>query len=125
MFQKNLGKSLGKEQLEFRIMNEELKIILIIDTARRDEVKVAVKLNDKTYEKIAKNIQSQNVLKLISQLLKSKKIKLSQIKEIKVNTGPGSFTGLRVGVAVANALGFALKIPVNGKEAGKIQPTYE
>jgi len=35
---------------------------------------------------------------------------------IEVETGPGSFTGLRVGVSVANALGFALGIPVNGKK---------
>ncbi|MDD5147084.1 MAG: hypothetical protein PHV63_00840 [Candidatus Daviesbacteria bacterium] len=35
---------------------------------------------------------------------------------IEVETGPGSFTGLRVGVSVANALGFALEIPVNGKK---------
>lgn len=46
------------------------------------------------------------------------------ITAIEVNTGPGSFTGTRVGVAVANALGFALDIPVNGsprspREAGK------
>ncbi|EKD65038.1 MAG: hypothetical protein ACD_50C00208G0010, partial [uncultured bacterium] len=31
---------------------------------------------------------------------------------IEVNTHPGSFTGIRVGMAIANALGFALKIPI-------------
>jgi len=31
-----------------------------------------------------------------------------KISKITVNTGPGSFTGLRVGVAFANALGYAL-----------------
>jgi tRNA threonylcarbamoyladenosine biosynthesis protein TsaB len=43
-------------------------------------------------------------------------LKKSDLNEIKVATGPGSYTGLRVGVAVANALAFALGIPVNGKE---------
>ncbi|MFH1536127.1 MAG: hypothetical protein ABIC96_03620 [Patescibacteria group bacterium] len=38
------------------------------------------------------------------------------MRGIEVETGPGSFTGLRVGVSVANALGFALNIPVNGKK---------
>lgn len=98
---------------------------LFIDTSKRDEVKVAVELNGKVYKKTVKNVQSQNVLVLIKELLKSKKIKLSDITEIKVNEGPGSFTGLRVGVSVANALGFALKIPVNGKKAGEVQPKYD
>lgn len=39
-----------------------------------------------------------------------------KLKAIEVETGPGSFTGLRVGVSVANALGFSLGIPVNGKK---------
>lgn len=98
---------------------------LFIDTSKRDEVKVQLDLDGKVYKKTKKNIQSQNVLKLIRELLKSKKIKLSQISEIKVNTGPGSFTGLRVGVSVANALGFSLKTPVNGKNAGEVFPTYD
>lgn len=38
------------------------------------------------------------------------------LEGIEVETGQGSFTGLRVGVSVANALGFALGIPVNGKK---------
>ena len=38
------------------------------------------------------------------------------LEGIEVETGPGSFTGLRVGVSVANALGYSLGIPVNGKK---------
>lgn len=98
---------------------------LLIDTSKREEVNVAVNFHGKKYKKTLKNIQSQNVLKLIDQLLKEKSIKLSDIKEIEVNTGPGSFTGLRIGVSVANALGFALKIPVNGKKAGEVHPSYD
>lgn len=98
---------------------------LLIDTSKRYEVNVAIESDKKTYKKIAKNVQSQNVLKVINQLLEEKKFKLSDIKEIEVNTGPGSFTGLRVGVSVANALGFALKIPVNGKKAGEVHPSYD
>ena len=35
---------------------------------------------------------------------------------IEVETGPGSFTGIRIGVAVANALAYSLGIPVNGRK---------
>jgi len=34
--------------------------------------------------------------------------------QIKVNVGPGSFTGIRVGVAAARALGLAWGLPVSG-----------
>ena len=34
--------------------------------------------------------------------------------QIAVNVGPGSFTGIRVGVAAARALGFAWGVPVTG-----------
>ena len=47
------------------------------------------------------------------------------IDAIEVNAGPGSFTGLRVGASIANALSFALGIPVNGKPLGEIvEPRY-
>lgn len=40
------------------------------------------------------------------------KLNLKKITEIKVKTNPKSFTGSRVGVTIANALGYALDIPV-------------
>lgn len=100
-------------------------MILFIDTSKRNEVKVRLEFSNKIKDKIAEDVQSQNVLVLINQLLKENKAKLSDLKEIKVNTGPGSFTGLRVGISVANALGFSLNIPVNGERAGKVYPTYD
>ena len=61
-------------------------------------------------------------------IIKKAGTSINRINEIKVNLGPGSFTGLRVGVAVANALGWALKIPVNGKRITKgevVIPKYD
>lgn len=59
---------------------------------------------------------SQALLGAIMEALAKTSIKKENLSEIKVKTGPGSFTGLRVGVSVANALGFGLGIPVNGKD---------
>ena len=53
---------------------------------------------------------------IIEKILKKNKIKSTDLDEVEVNAGPGSFTGTRVGVAIANALGFALKVKVNKKK---------
>src|SRR5258708_32269970 len=90
---------------------------LYIDSSDRE--KIIVGINEKIFETVAKDSTSQKLLPFIEQILKKEKIELDELKEIIVNTGPGSFTGLRVGVAVANTLGWALKIPVNGKDINK------
>lgn len=87
-------------------------MILQIDTS--DMKKVTVSLSNKG--KVIKSLSAENeygsqvLLPLIKKL-----VNVNKLSAIEVATGPGSFTGLRVGVSVANALGFSLKIPVNGK----------
>jgi len=58
--------------------------------------------------------RSHETLGKLQQFLKAAKIaKPSQtIKKIIVNSGPGSYTGTRVGVTHALALGFVWNIPV-------------
>jgi tRNA threonylcarbamoyladenosine biosynthesis protein TsaB len=48
----------------------------------------------------------------IESLLRLTGARLDQVERIGVDTGPGLFTGLRVGVATAKALGSALDVPV-------------
>ena len=99
---------------------------LFIDTSDRYEITVG--LDNKTFKTEAKNGSSQKLLSFIDEVLKKENTSIDQIKEICVATGPGSFTGLRVGVTVANTLGWALKIPVNGKNLEKgeiIEIKYE
>jgi tRNA threonylcarbamoyladenosine biosynthesis protein TsaB len=52
----------------------------------------------------------------ISELLSNKAVELKDLEKIVVYAGPGSFTGLRIGVSVANALSYALRIPVIGQK---------
>lgn len=96
-------------------------MLLYIDT--RDNTKTIVGLDKNSLEKPTGFDKSQQVLKLIEQILKKNKKSLKDISEIKIETGPGSFTGLKVGVAVANALAWTLKIPVNGKK--EVLPKYD
>jgi len=58
--------------------------------------------------------QRDDLLKYINQLVKRSKTALDRLESITVVRGPGPFTAVRVGVAVANALGLALNIPVYG-----------
>jgi tRNA threonylcarbamoyladenosine biosynthesis protein TsaB len=84
---------------------------LLIDTSSSQ--KTIVGLDGKILEKESGSDKSQQVLSLIDKILKDNQKTLKDITEIEVNLGPGSFTGLKIGVAVANALGFALDLPVN------------
>ncbi|MEK7521535.1 MAG: tRNA (adenosine(37)-N6)-threonylcarbamoyltransferase complex dimerization subunit type 1 TsaB [Patescibacteria group bacterium] len=98
---------------------------LFIDTSNSQDI--TVRVGKTTIQKPSHNKASQFLLQSIKEAAEIENIKLQHIKEIEVNTGPGSFTGLRVGVSVANALGWALKIPVNGKSVkkdGPVEPTY-
>lgn len=67
----------------------------------------------------ARTERAQTVLPLIKKIIAEGHISFEDIADIRVHTGPGSFTGLRVGVAVAQALAGLLAVPVNGKPAGQ------
>lgn len=90
---------------------------LFIDTS--DSEKITVGLDDKRFETEARQDKSQKLLPFIDEMLKKEGKKVKDISEIEINTGPGSFTGLRVGVSVANTLGWVLGVPVNGKDLRK------
>lgn len=96
---------------------EPVKDTLFIDTTLANQIRVELEANGKKYKKEAsQKFGSQVLLRLIEEVLQEAGIKTPDLEEIKVNTGPGSFTGIKVGVSVANALGYSLGIPVNGKE---------
>lgn len=88
---------------------------LYINTTNRDEIIISLKNGDKilaTKNVKAPRAQAEKLLPAIDRLLKSKKIKLSDLEKIIVANYGGSFTSLRIGVITANALAYALKIPV-------------
>jgi tRNA threonylcarbamoyladenosine biosynthesis protein TsaB len=66
---------------------------------------------------------SKTIHKKIEQLLKSQNQNLQDIQGVVIFKGPGSFTGLRIGFSVANALAYSLEIPIiaaGGKDWQKI-----
>ncbi len=104
-----------------------MKTVLYIDTTSNEIIKAGLTINGEKYaveQKLDKQ-KSQALLPLIEKILKEKKTKLQDLTEIQVNPGPGSFTGIRVGLTIANTLAFLLKIPVNGKPLGEMaEPIY-
>jgi hypothetical protein len=55
---------------------------------------------------------ADELLVKIQELLNSNKSELKNLRGIVVFTGTGSFTGLRIGTTVANALSYAQNIPI-------------
>lgn len=90
---------------------------LYIDTSSREKITIGV--DGEMFETLSGREKSQRLLPFMEESLKKKNKNIKDVTEIEVNTGPGSFTGLRVGVSVANALGWALGVTVNGKRIDK------
>lgn len=93
-----------------------MKITLYINTA--DKNQIVVELKGSVVDKLTSEQQfgSQVLLNLIDQILVKNNLASKDLSEIEVNTGPGSYTGIKVGVSVANAFAFGLGIPVNNKQ---------
>lgn len=103
---------------------------IYIDTSSNKEVIVSLKIGENEYQ-VKQELttrKAQIILPIIVQLLKDNNLDLKDIDAIELHPGPGSFTGVRVGVSVANALSYALGIPVNGKVFEKdgelVEPVY-
>ena len=104
-----------------------MKIILFIDTTSSETIKVGLNKNGKEFilEQQMDKQKAQIVLPLINRLLKKHNLTLKDINAIQIDPGPGSFTGVRVGLTIANTLAFLLKISVNGKPVGDFaEPIY-
>jgi len=57
---------------------------------------------------------SELLVPAIKRILKKARWEINSVKKIAVSTGPGSFTGIRVGLSCAKTIAQALKIPLVG-----------
>jgi len=103
-------------------------IILLIDTTTSNITVSIIKDQIVLYD-YSENIisdMSSKILPIIDKGLKELSLKLSDINKIFVVNGPGSFTGIRVGVTVAKTIAWALKkdiIPLSSLELMATTPT--
>lgn len=90
--------------------------ILAIDTATQVS-SVAVAASGKLSAELtmqAKLTHSETLMPHIEQVLKMAAVPKDKLEGIAVSIGPGSFTGLRIGLAAAKAMSYALGLPLVG-----------
>lgn len=86
-----------------------------------------LKLNDETYTWDAGHSLAEQLLEFIHNHLRALNSDWGDLTEITFYSGPGSFTGLRIGASVVNALADQLQIPLydqNGQPHPIIIPDY-
>lgn len=95
---------------------------LVLDTSDNKKIMVGLIVDGKKdiQTKAITPNKTQVILSMIDEILKKHLLKPKDLSAIQINVGPGSFTGLRVGLAIANTFSFALKISINGKKVGDI-----
>jgi tRNA threonylcarbamoyladenosine biosynthesis protein TsaB len=89
-------------------------MILNIDTAT-EQASVCLSRDGEVLGSMINDIQKDHaawVQVAISALLKQQGYNMNDIQAVAVTEGPGSYTGLRVGMATAKGLCFALQIPL-------------
>ena len=59
-------------------------------------------------------IHAEKLTVFVSSVMKKAKLSLNEVDAIAVSMGPGSYTGLRIGVSAAKGLCYALDIPLIG-----------
>lgn len=67
-----------------------------------------------SYDEYMERGQGEALILLIDSLFKKAQMEISQLDAVVVGIGPGSFTGVRIGLATARAIGLSLGIPVYG-----------
>ena len=97
---------------------------LYLDTSTETTI---LKLDDKEYIFTFANDLAERLLEFINDKLNENHKTWQDISEITFMSGPGSFTGLRIGASIVNTLSHELNIPLydhNGKKHQIILPDY-
>lgn len=106
--------------------DKKINCVLHIDTSDNKKTLLTLTIGKEKIRRETETAEktSQILLPQINIILKENNLEMKDISEIFVNPGPGSYTGCRVGITVANALGWLLDIPVNGKKNNIVDPVY-
>lgn len=89
-------------------------IYLFIDTASNNLIISIVKNMEMIYcfNELNDTTLSSKIMPIIDEAFKKTNLKINDIDKIFIVNGPGSFTGIRVGVTIAKVIGWSLNIPL-------------
>ena len=95
---------------------------MIILTIRTDKPEAELGIYEDNQELVglvweAHRTLTDTIHSKIKELLESQNISWDEIEAIVVFKGPGSFTGLRIGMSVANALAYSLSAPIVSQDS--------
>ncbi len=103
-------------------------MLLIVNTTPQDHLEIII-ANKRDGFKVKKVLgrynQAEKLMPAIDKFFGAQKIKLEKFRGIGVVSGPGGFTAVRIGVAVANALAFASSLPVAAIKADEFKNNDE
>ena len=95
---------------------DEKMTILAMDTATMVS-SVAVATKDRVLAELTAETRfthSETLVVNIEEVMRLADVKREELSAVAVSLGPGSFTGLRIGLATAKAISYALSIPLVG-----------
>ena len=89
-------------------------MILFIDT--HDElITIGLEYNDKLFIKTKESEYSHSIftMPMIKEIFEENNLNINDLDKVIVVNGPGSFTGIRIGLSIAKTMAYALKIDIN------------
>jgi tRNA threonylcarbamoyl adenosine modification protein YeaZ len=89
-------------------------MILFIDT--HDEIiTIALKDKENIFVKTQESEYSHSIytMPMIESIFKENNLNIKDLEKVIVINGPGSFTGIRIGLSIAKTLAYALNIKIN------------
>jgi tRNA threonylcarbamoyladenosine biosynthesis protein TsaB len=91
-----------------------IKLLALDTSTEACSVALQVGTDILTLDEVCPQQHSKRVLPMVQQLLSQAGISLTQLDGIVFGRGPGSFTGVRIGVGVTQGLAFGADVPVFG-----------
>ncbi|NAW69430.1 tRNA (adenosine(37)-N6)-threonylcarbamoyltransferase complex dimerization subunit type 1 TsaB [Vibrio sp. V27_P1S3P104] len=89
--------------------------ILALDTAT-EACSVALMVGEHIYSRseVAPRDHTKKILPMVDEVLKEAGLTLQELDALAFGRGPGSFTGVRIGIGIAQGLGFGADLPMIG-----------
>ena len=89
-------------------------MILFIDT-HTELITIALKTKNNLFIKTKESEYSHSIytMPMIKEIFKENNLNVQDLDEVVVVNGPGSFTGIRIGLSIAKTIAYALNLKIH------------